>query len=102
MMSLHQSRFKLRFTTNFKVASVGASMQNTRHDSTQAKREQGNRQQCQPQRRVASLARFFLYFSLHIRIRCPHAVLHGFVATDTDFHTFGAELRGLRRFQWLF
>jgi hypothetical protein len=25
--------------------------------------------------------------------------MHGFVATDTDFHTFGAELRGLRRSQ---
>jgi len=25
--------------------------------------------------------------------------MHGFVATDTDFHTFGAEFRGLRRSQ---
>jgi hypothetical protein len=71
MVSLHESRFKLRFTTNFKVTPFRASMQNTRHDSTQAKREQGNRQQCQPQRRLASLARFLLYFSLHFRIRCP-------------------------------
>ena len=71
MMSLHESRFKLRFTTNFKVASVGASMQNTRHDSTQAKREQGNRQQCQPQRRVASLAWFFCIFRCTFEFDAP-------------------------------
>jgi len=99
MVSLHESPFKLRFTTNFKVTLFRASMQNTRRNSTHAKVNKEIRQQCQPQRRLTSLARFWSYFSLHFRIRCPHAVLHGFVATDKNFHTFGAEFLGLRRFQ---
>ena len=43
MISLYKSRFKLRFTTNFKVALFRVSMQNTRHYSAQTICERGNR-----------------------------------------------------------
>ena len=39
MISPHESRPELRFTTNLRVAPSWACMQNTRHDSTCVKLE---------------------------------------------------------------